>query len=127
MRNRTKTGRTYNVGGVVHQGVLGGDGGDAKDDCQDGGDDVVEDCAESNLPGERKIHGSYKYQILAHLDLDLYKYNVTNSCDEGGNNQRDDDALQHVQEKVPDELDVHGLSLAPAVLGVLQSQSKSDA
>ena len=62
MRNRTKTGRTYNVGGVVHQGVLGGDGGDAKDDCQDGGDDVVEDCAESNLPG------SYKYEILVNLD-----------------------------------------------------------
>ena len=54
-------------------------------------------------------------------------YNVTNSSDEGGNHQGDDDALQHVQEEVPDELDVHGLPLAPAVLGVLQSKSKSDA
>ena len=79
----------------IHQGVLGGDvlllmipllhwillaateavswpdgdhQDDAEDDCQDGGGDVVEDCAESNLPGERKIHGSYKYQILVHLD-----------------------------------------------------------
>ena len=33
---------------------------DAQDDCQQGGDHVVDDSAESNLPGKRQVHGSYK-------------------------------------------------------------------
>ena len=52
---------------------------------------------------------------------------VTNGGDEGRNHQRDDNALQHVEEEIPDELHVHGLPLAPGVLGSLQSQSKGDA
>ena len=53
--------------------------------------------------------------------------NITNGSDERWDHQRDDDALQHVEEEGADELHVHGLPLAPDVLGVLETQSKPDA
>ena len=37
-------------------GLDGDDQDDAENDSQDGGGDVVEDCAESNFPGERQVH-----------------------------------------------------------------------
>ena len=51
----------------------------------------------------------------------------TNGSNEGGHHQGNDDALQHVEEQLPDELHVHRLPLTPRLLpGILKSQPKPD-
>ena len=46
---------------------------------------------------------------------------------EGGNHKRYNDALEHVEEELPDELDVHGIPAGPRLFaGVLQSHSQPD-
>ena len=46
---------------------------------------------------------------------------------QGGHHEGNDDGLEHVEEELPDELDVHGIPAGPRLIaGVLQTHSQPD-
>ena len=84
----------------------GGDQDDAQDDRQDGGGHVVNNSTESNLSWQGQVHGSY-------------------GSYEGGDDEGDDDTLEHVEEELSNIADIHGISLAPWLIWtILQWYSK---
>ena len=81
---------------------------DAEDDREDGCWQVVDDGSESDLAREGQVHGPH-------------------GCDQRGDDQGDDDALQHVQEQLSDETDIElDFSLGPGFLCLLQTYSKTN-
>ena len=49
-----------------------------------------------------------------------------NSCDQRGDDQWEDESLQHPEEDLPDVGDVHHLPLVPALLALAEDQAEHD-
>ena len=80
---------------------------DTKDDSHDGGGEVVGDSPETNLARQGHVEGP-------------------DSCDQRGDDQWEDESLQHPEEDLPDVGDVHHLPLVPLLLALPQDQTEDD-